>query len=664
VDGTLFLVAGNEVKPVAAGQKIARNDVVRTGKDSGAVIQLADGSRVEMRERSELSLDRASDGVSIRLERGSVIVSAAKQRSGHLYVATEDCTISVVGTVFSVNSGTKGSRVSVLEGEVHVEHGSASKALLPGQQLSTNPVLGTVPLEQDIAWSRDAEAHRALLRELAALSQDLGARIAASSLRHTSTLIPLVPEDAFMVASLPNLTDSFGQAYETFRQRIRENPVLRPWWEENTSGRDGVNLDDMIGRVRKVGTYLGPEIIIAVPASAESEDSAVLIAEAPQPAGLSAALADLPADASLKFQIGSGLFVASGSAAQVERIMALRRQSGQSGFASTRLYTRIENAYRQGVGWLLAADLERILSFSGDDREAAVQVGLADAQQLLIEQKTGSGDVAFHATLGFNQPRRGMVSWLAEPASMGALDFVSANAYGAAGVVVKEPVQIMEDLLGFLQNAEPAAIRDLNEFEQQHRIDVRHDLAAPLGGEFLFALDGPLLPTPSWKVIVEVYDAARLQNTIQWLVSEYNREAAAKQWPALSVSSETVGGRTFYALRSSEVSHQIHYTFWSGYLIATPNRTLLSEAIQYKETGNSLGRAQSFRSQIPADGRDYISGFFYQNMSAASSFVPAGLMPTLICLYGESDRITLSSKGVLGMNLASLGAILEQVQVQ
>jgi hypothetical protein len=29
-------------------------------------------------------------------------------------------------------------------------------------------------------------------------------------------------------------------------------------------------------------------------------------------------------------------------------------------------------------------------------------------------------------------------------------------------------------------------------------------------------------------------------------------------------------------------------------------------------------------------------------------------LPGLICLYGQADRIVMSSKGVLGMNLASV----------
>ena len=36
-----------------------------------------------------------------------------------------------------------------------------------------------------------------------------------------------------------------------------------------------------------------------------------------------------------------------------------------------------------------------------------------------------------------------------------------------------------------------------------------NEIAANLGGEVTVAVDGPLLPTPSWKVAIEVNDPAR-----------------------------------------------------------------------------------------------------------------------------------------------------------
>ena len=160
ISGELAVVAGGEVRPAVAGERIAGSQLVRTAQGSGAVLELADGSQIELAERSELGLGRRWDGTMLELERGSLIVEAAEQRRGHLYVDTGDCRVSVVGTIFSVNHGAKGSRVSVIEGEVHVRQGAELAVLLPGQQLATGHRLAAVPLAEEISWSRDAARYR------------------------------------------------------------------------------------------------------------------------------------------------------------------------------------------------------------------------------------------------------------------------------------------------------------------------------------------------------------------------------------------------------------------------------------------------------------------------------------------------------------------------
>jgi uncharacterized protein (TIGR03435 family) len=124
-----------------------------------------------MRAQSELTVDRAADGIRIHLNRGSVIVNAAKQGSGHLYVQTKDCTVSVIGTVFLVEATEAGSRVAVIEGEVHVQQGGASKTLQPGEQVATAPSIPVQPLIEEIAWSQNAVAHAALLQQAQASLQ-------------------------------------------------------------------------------------------------------------------------------------------------------------------------------------------------------------------------------------------------------------------------------------------------------------------------------------------------------------------------------------------------------------------------------------------------------------------------------------------------------------
>src|SRR5262249_4281727 len=150
-----------------------------------------DGSRIEMNSRTELWLDRARDGVRINVNRGNIIVNAAKQRGGHLYAATREVAVSVLGTVFEVSAGVKGSRVSVIEGEVRFQQGSAVQSLGHGQQFSTDPGMGSASLQSEISWSNDYNRYLELLNAV----QDVARRSSAIEMRHTSDLVPLLPAD-------------------------------------------------------------------------------------------------------------------------------------------------------------------------------------------------------------------------------------------------------------------------------------------------------------------------------------------------------------------------------------------------------------------------------------------------------------------------------------
>src|SRR5678815_1571939 len=260
VDGGLFSFAGQTTRPVKVGERIERDQTVRTGSMSGAMLELADGTRIEMAARSELSLTRARDGVKVQLARGNVIVAAAKQH-GHLYVQTSDCTGSVVGTMFSVSAGVKGSRVAVIEGEVAVtEESGEEETLQPGEQTYTDPTMGSVPIDEQIAWSRNAEA---MLKELQNFGANFAARTERESMRYTSNLISLVPADTLVLASLPNASQSFKDSYQLFRQRVTENGTLSGWWQSTERPAPAIGADEMINRISEVGAYIGTEVLLA-----------------------------------------------------------------------------------------------------------------------------------------------------------------------------------------------------------------------------------------------------------------------------------------------------------------------------------------------------------------------------------------------------------------
>jgi hypothetical protein len=248
---------------------------------------------------------------------------------------------------------------------------------------------------------------------------------------------------------------------------------------------------------------------------------------------------------------------------------------------------------------------------------------------------------------------------------MGALDFVSPNAQAAAAFLSKSPLLVFDDLLA-LAGGEQAQ-RSLAELESKlDHLRLREDIAETLGGEFAIALDGPLLPTPSWKLVAEVTDAARLQRSLQALVGKANDEAASAGRPGLlQLEAEQVGAQTYHSLRGGELPFEVHYTFADGYLVAGPSRALVMQALRVRESGEALSRSAGFLALFPPGRQDHFSGLAYQNLTGVLG-VLSGLAgsaqlteeqrrslesfsrdakPTLLVAYGESDGIQVSGIG-------------------
>ena len=125
------------------------------------------------------------------------------------------------------------------------------------------------------------------------------------------------------------------------------------------------------------------------------------------------------------------------------------------------------------------------------------QLGILSVKYFVLDQKDTNGKTHTQASLSFNDAQRGIPSWLAAPGPMGSLEYISPDANVVAGFVVKNPVTLVDDLLGVLGTVSPELRKHLEQQQTARGINIRDDIAAPLGGEFAFAIDGPLLPTPS-----------------------------------------------------------------------------------------------------------------------------------------------------------------------
>ena len=745
--GAVYVVSDAQSRQLAAGEQLQKGERVRTAKDSNAILRLADGSTIEMRERSEFSVSENRRGVTVNLERGDVIVEAAKQHNGRLYVQTHDSLVSVKGTIFAVESGTKGSRVSVVEGEVQVNHAGKDETLLPGDQTTTNRSLEKTPVQQNVAWSRNASKYANLVSELAKLRRDVNQRVQLPGVRYSSKFVELLPENTVFYAALPNLTDTLAESQRIMQERISQNPELAEWWKGKKG--DGIGLNEQtIARVREFGSQLGEEIVVSAEMNAKGEPNGVLVlgevknaakfrtyldeqltrfakelGDAPNvrfiddPMTATVANASTPTtvndsaktkDAAAKnaapksevfVWIHNDIFAAS---PQIERLRGLAttlKAPDANRFAGSAFHQRINDIYKDGAGLVVAADLEKIIAQTvGKDNEPGAerrqagfkQLGIMNLRDFVVEQKQVDGKTLSRAALTFNEANRGIASWLAAPGSMGALDFISPNANVVTAFVVKNPALLVDDLLGFLETVDPDLRRNMDDIQKQQGFDIRNDFAAPLGGEFAFAIDGPIFPTPSWKIVLEVYDQAKLQETFVRAIEKLNQFSVLHGKGKLNLESATTGERTFYSIKSADSGLEVHYTYANGYMVAAPSRALLEQSLTNRDAGNTLVRSSRFMSALPQDGNTNFSAVLYHDLAPLMKplaermknaggaqlteeqrqmlgSIDANAPPTLAYAYAQGDRITLAANtegGAFGLSPASLIGLPNSFEMQ
>ncbi|MGD0500633.1 MAG: FecR domain-containing protein [Bryobacteraceae bacterium] len=637
VNGALYAFSAAGVQLLAVGQDLPEGVEIRTAKDSDAMVQLGDGSTLELRERSSFSASQSGADITVRLGRGSVIVQAAKRRSGHLYVATGDCRAAVTGTVFSVDAGVKGSRISVIQGEVRVTEDNQEKVLRPGDQTVTGSNLENVPIQDDVSWSLHGEK--------------LGAKPAPAPAGQASALLSRAPASTALFALLPDAAEASRDAMASLRQAAL-NPQLRTLLKGGST-----NVEPLVSKLEAASEYLG-EAALAMFVGADNQPQGPVFLATVKRAGFRDFLAKTGLTVMVEERPGLVVF---GPRRETVTAFARTLDGPPGGFETSPCYARLAEARSAGSGTALCADLARFGQI------------VQGARYLVVEDRRVNGRPEIRATVGFEGPRTGIAAWLAPPAPMGALDYVSPDATFLAAFVVKNPASTVDELFAFQRLFHPGSQKALAEARQQDDAD-RNELAASLGGEFALALDGPLFPTPSWRLIAEVYDPVRFQATLEKLIGAYNREAPhhAGAKP-LRTARETVDGRTYYMIGSGDPNPllEAHYAYDDGYFVAGPTRAAVSQAFQAKTARTSIARSSLFLSLTPRDRYANFSAVIYQNLGPTlaplagllGAFAPiqaggrgsqvAGLenlKATLLAAYGEPDRITIAGSGeALGM---------------
>ena len=648
---TVEMVAGELYRlpegALQAGQTLAEGEVVRTAPGSRAVLRLADGSAVELNERTELFVHAAWSGQTVHLNRGDVIVQAAKQKRGHLMVATRDATASVKGTVFAVSTGLTGSVVSVVEGSVEVAQPSGTSLLKPGQTAASTPALQGVTVKQTIEWSKDSGKYIALLGEFASIEKQLAA-LPGAPLRTQAALLSALPPGITVYAAAPNLNDTIREAVRLAEQRAGESPVFQEWWTSEPSRQLRAAIDQLQG----VTPLLGDEMVFALARNGQERIPVLLAAVKPGSAdALKQALTRLLPVGEMPgfYRVSDTLLTFSDSAAHLDWVLANAGQGASSPFAA-----EITTHYQRGAGWLVGLDMSGLRDAGAPPATAAAIGGV---KYVFFEQRATPAGEENEALLAFSGPRTGFASWLAPAGASGAAEYISSDAALVFSASTREPLQLFDEILAQATKLKPGAAEELKKAEDKLGVSFGDDIAASLGTDFAAAVERPAIPIPGWVAAVEVYKPATLDSVLRRMVDVYNGELQPEdQARKLEFVQETVNGRAWNTIRANVAGLSFTWTHHSGYMVAGADRALVERAIATREGGFPLVRTAAFTRQMPASTGVHPSGFVWVNVQGALADVVNALPypalknlvakrePVLVAFNGETERIRAASR--------------------
>ncbi len=529
-------------------------------------------------------------------------------------------------------------------------------------------------------WTRELEKkYPGLLTEFGQLFAKLQHNVQFPPTRAESRLLPLLPDSTMSYAAFPNYGESANQALKVFRQELQESAVLRAWWQHGEVAGTGQKVEDSLEKFYQLSQYLGDEV--AVSGTMETrEPNLLIVAEIRKPglkkalqqmiselAGKSkpgvlvldpkdlAAIESKPAAGELMILVRPDYVVGALDLATLRNFNA-RLDQASRGFAATPFGRRVEQAYTGGVTILGAADLQKILSQiplgTKQDQMPFQRSGYADMKYLVWEHKSVAGQAISQSELSFVAPRRGAAAWLAKPAPLGSLDFVSPKAIVAGTVVLTSPARVFDDVKELMSVSNPNAFAGIAQAEQALKLSLREDLLSCLAGEITLELDNVAPPKPEWRAILKVNDTKHLRQTLSSLLT--TTQFRTEEFEEGGVTISTVN------IPSAQNPLKIGYAFLDGYLIVGSGRETVADAIRLHTTGGSLGKSRKFLAALPPGHSAEASAMQYQDpiamtllklqqvapeMARSFSQFSGESSPAIFSFYGEESAIREASRG-------------------
>lgn len=638
--GELRLVPNGLLK---AGSTIREGQVVRTGPGARARLRLSDGSQMDINEGTELFLHASLSGKTVQLQRGDIIIHAAKQRLSRLHVQTRDSIATVKGTIFAVSTGIAGTVVSVVEGSVAVNQAGNEVLLNPGEQAASNPAMAS-SVQSAISWSPDAESYVSILASLVHVQKEM-AGSPFPLLGAQSRLLQYIPLNTVVYGAIPNLSGAVNQTASLLEQQAVENPIFNQWW--NSSASQG--MKQLIGSVQELMPLLGNEIAygIAMRSLAPPEGSVPMLYAEVKPgnqAELIGKLEELRAQMNhprpFQYNLSDTILTISDLPINLQWLMSNMRLGAATPFAD-----EIAARYQAGASSLFGMDIQSLFSFSSDPGSQ-----LVNAQQMkyiFFEQRIVQGVEENGITVSFEGPRTGIGSFLASTGSGGAAEYISRDAILAFYVSTREPQQMIQEIENLLSRFDPTFQSHLAAPESKLGISLANDFAKALGAEAAWEIEGISKSGPVWAMAAIVNDQYLLEQTILRLADFMNAELAKTgKAERVQIQTENIDGRVWTSMKAPEAPSAIVWTFDRGYMIAGSDRGAAGRALATRNGGSPLVYSTVFQQQLPSMAGLHPSGFLWLDTKGALQSLPIPIQnPAIQKLIAEGNPILVSLSG-------------------
>jgi FecR-like protein len=169
LDGDVSVTRANNTFSGDIGMNLKEGDLIETGSDSMAIIELENRGDLKLRENTQIILSSLKIDTSVKVERGGLFSKIKKIFSGSYTVTTSSTAAGVRGTEFFVAFGKLIDEepdvwLCVNEGSVMVEIKNTNQSVLveegkgitiPGGMKLTKPIF--YPWTKNLNWNTDPD---------------------------------------------------------------------------------------------------------------------------------------------------------------------------------------------------------------------------------------------------------------------------------------------------------------------------------------------------------------------------------------------------------------------------------------------------------------------------------------------------------------------------